>query len=66
MRSWWSELQLAPGLVFADVYSFSIFGYKECHQFDWGIDHLVMSLCKSLFLKKSVSYDQYILLAEFS
>ena len=35
-----------PGLVFADSYSFSIFSYKECNQFDFGIDHLVMSMCK--------------------
>ena len=32
IRSWWSEPQSAPGLVFADLYSFSIFGYKECNQ----------------------------------
>ena len=28
------------------VYSFSIFGYKECNHSDFGIDHLLMSMCK--------------------
>ena len=28
------------------VYSFSIFGYKECNQSDFSIDCLVMSMCK--------------------
>ena len=48
MRSWWSEPQSAPGLflLLLAVYSFSIFGYKECNQYDFGIDHLLMSLCK--------------------
>ena len=32
IRSWWSEPQSAPGLVFADLYSFSIFSYKECNE----------------------------------
>ena len=27
-------------------HSFSIFSYKECNQFDFGIGHLVMSMCK--------------------
>jgi len=27
-------------------FSFSIFGYKECDQSEFGIDHLVMSMCK--------------------
>ena len=27
-------------------FSFSIFGYKECNQSEFGIDHLVMSMCK--------------------
>ena len=38
--------QSTPGLVFADCVQFSIFGYRECNQFDFGIDHLVMSMCK--------------------
>ena len=31
---------------FLTAYSFSIFGYKECNQSEFGIDHLVMSMCK--------------------
>ena len=27
-------------------HSFSIFSYKECNQFDFCIDHLVMFMCK--------------------
>ena len=40
-----SELQSAPGLVFATVQRFSIFSYKEYNQSDFGIDHLVMFIC---------------------
>ena len=46
VRSWWGKPQSAPGLALLTVYSFSIFSYKECDQFDFGIDHLVMSMCK--------------------
>ena len=46
IRSWWYAPQSALGLVLLAVYSFSIFGYKECNQFDFDIDHLVMSMCK--------------------
>ena len=53
-------VQSAPGLVFADVHSFSIFGHKECNQSDFSIDHLVLSMCKVslMLLKKGVCYDQ--------
>ena len=47
MKSWLSDPQSAPGLVFADcLYSFFVFSYKECNQFDFDIDHLVMPMCK--------------------
>ena len=46
ITSWWTELQSAPGFVFADCIQLSILGYKEHSQFDFGIDHLVMSMCK--------------------
>ena len=46
IRSWWSEPQSALGLVFADCIEFSIFGYKEYNQSDFGIDRLVMSICR--------------------
>ena len=47
MKSWLSDPQSAPGLVFADcVYSFFVFSYKECNEFHFDIDHLVMSMCK--------------------
>ena len=48
IRSWWSEPQLAPGLVFADCLEFSIFTCKECNLSDFGNDHLVMSMCRVL------------------
>ena len=38
-----SQLQ---ALFLLTVYIFSIFGYKECNQFDFGIGHLVMSMRK--------------------
>ena len=46
IRKWWSEPQSAPSLVFLTVWSFSIFGCKEYNQSDFGIDHLVMSMCR--------------------
>ena len=42
IRSWWS----APGLVFADCIQLSIFGYEECNQSVFSIDHLVISMCR--------------------
>ena len=33
-------------LFLLTVYSFSIFGYKECNQSDFSIGHLVMSVHK--------------------
>ena len=45
ISSLWSEPQTAPGLVFfLTIWSFSIFGYKEYNQSEFGIDHLVMSM----------------------
>ena len=44
IRSSWSKPQSAPSLVFADF--FSIFGCKEYNQSDFGIDHLLMSICR--------------------
>ena len=42
------------------VYSFSIFGCKEYNQSDFGVDHLVMSMCRvfSVLLEEGVCYDQ--------
>ena len=45
VRSSRSELQSAPSLVFADCIGFSIFSGKEYNRSDFGIDHLVMSMC---------------------
>ena len=45
IRSSWSEPLSAPGLVFADCIGFSIFSGKEYNRSDFGIDHLVMSMC---------------------
>ena len=46
IRSSWSEPQSTPGLVFAGCMSFSIFGCNEYNQSDFGVDHLVMSMCR--------------------
>ena len=40
-----SQLQV---LFFLTIYRFSIFSYKDCNQFDFGIDHLVMTMCKTV------------------
>ena len=42
-----SQLQV---LFLLTVYSFSIFSYKECNQFDFRIDHLVMFMYKVNFV----------------
>ena len=42
-----SQLQI---LFLLTVYSFFIFSYKEHNQFDFGIDHLAMSICKVVSL----------------
>ena len=46
LRSSWSEPQSASGLVFPDCIDFSISSYKEYNQSDFGIDHLVMCMCR--------------------
>ena len=46
IKSSWSEPQSAPSLVFVDFISFSIFGCKEYNQSDFGVDYLVMSMCR--------------------
>ena len=53
-------------LFLLTVYSFSIFGFKEYNQPDFGIDHLVMSMCRvfSVLLEEGVCYDQCVLLAK--
>ena len=33
---------------FLTIYRFSIFSYKDCNQFDFGIDHLVKTMCKTV------------------
>ena len=35
-----------PVLFLLTVWSFSIFGCKEYNQFDFSVDHLVMSMCR--------------------
>ena len=37
-----------------NVYSVSIFGYKEYNQSDFGVDHLVKSMCRALCCWKRV------------
>ena len=53
-------------LFLLTVQSFSILGCKEYNQSDFGVDHLVMSMCRVFFcvLEESVCYDQCVLLAE--
>ena len=45
MRSSWSEPQSAPGLTFADYLELLHLFCKEYKQSDFGIGHLVMSMC---------------------
>ena len=45
IRSSWSEPRSAASLVLLTLWSFSIFNCKEYNQSDFGIDHLVMSMC---------------------
>ena len=47
VRSSWSEPQSAPGFVFTHCIGLlHLQGYKECNQSDFGIGHLVMSMCR--------------------
>ena len=46
IRSSWSEPQSAPGLVFADSIELLHLWHKEYNQSDFGIAHLVMSMCR--------------------
>jgi len=46
IRSSWSETQSAPGLVFADCIELLHFGYNKYSQSDFGVDHLMMSMCR--------------------
>ena len=50
IRSSWSEpnqlLVMFLLFVYSFVYSFSIFGCKEYNQSDFGVDHLLMSMCR--------------------
>ena len=46
IRSSGTEPQSALSLVFADCIELSIVGCKEYNQSDFGIDHLVMSMCR--------------------
>ena len=56
----------APGLVFADCIEFLIFGCKEYNQSDFGVDYLVMSMCRvfSCVVGGGICYDQCVLLAK--
>ena len=46
IRSSWSQPQSAPGLLFADSIELLHFWQKEYNQSDFGIAHLVMSMCR--------------------
>ena len=53
-------------LFLLTVESFSIFGYKEHSQFDFSIDHLVISMCRivSCVVGKGCLLDQCVLLTK--
>ena len=42
----WNSHSQLPVLFLLTVQSFSIFGYKEYNQSDFGADHLEMSMCR--------------------
>ena len=46
IRSSRSEPQSAPSLVFADCIEFLHLSLQRIYQFDFSIDHLVMSMCR--------------------
>ena len=46
IRSSWSSHCQLPVLFLLTVWSFFIFGCKECNQSYFGIDHLMMSMCR--------------------
>ena len=46
IRSSWSEPQSDTSLIFAECIELSIFGCKKYYQSDFGVDHLVMSICR--------------------
>ena len=70
IRSSWSEPQSAPGLVFADCIELLHLGCKEYNQSNFGVDHLVMSMCRVMsmsslvLLEEGVCYDQCVLLVK--
>ena len=47
-RSSWSAPYSSPSLVFADCIELLHLGCKEYNQSDFGVDHLVMSVCRVL------------------
>ena len=57
-RSSWSEPQSAPGLVFADGIELLHFWLQKYNQSDFGIVHLVMSMCRvvSCVIPRNFSY----------
>ena len=61
----WSEPQSAASLVFDDFLELLHLWLKRNTQSDFGIGHLVMSICRVFFalLEDGVYYDQCILLA---
>ena len=48
MRSLWSEAQSAPGLIFAECIELLHLWLQKYNQSDFGVDHLVMSMCSLL------------------
>ena len=46
IRSWWSEPQSAPGLVFADSIELLHLWLQRIYQSDFSVDCLVMSMCR--------------------
>ena len=46
IRSSWSEPQSAPGLVLVDCIELLHLWLQKYNQSDFGVDHLVMSMCK--------------------
>ena len=56
MRSSWSDPQSSQSLVWLTVLSFSIFDYETQNQFEFAIDHLVMSMSRVVSCAVSKSY----------
>ena len=56
IRNSWSEPQSVPSFIFTDHIELLHFGCKEHNQSDFGIDHLVIAMCRIISWVVGISY----------